>query len=149
MFKDLSPGQSYAVRVRAVRADGQSSDWSQVFRFTTVGDQIAPGPITGLNWSAVGTSFIAKWTAPTVNSDDTVLKDLKDYQIVISRGGTSRTYYSNDPSFDFSQAMNFDMFGELAYTLDISVKARDQHPGHCQCGARHSARPIRTNSRKP
>src|SRR5690349_19157946 len=114
LFADLSPGQAYAVRVRAVRADGQGSDWSQILRFTTVGDQIAPGPVTGLAWAAVGTSFVAKWNAPTVNSDGTALKDLKDYKVIISQGAVNRTYYVTAPAFEFSQSMNFEMFSDLA-----------------------------------
>lgn len=125
-LKDLSPGQTYAIRVKAVRADGQASDWSQVFKLTAVGDSIPPKPITGLNWAAVGTSFVAKWTAPTENTNNTVLKDLKDYKVVITRGLVNRTFYVVDPAFEFTQSMNFDLFGELAYTLDISVQARDQ-----------------------
>lgn len=124
LLRDLSPGATYSVQVRAVSADAVS-EWSQLFSFTTPGDTLAPSPPTSLSWTVVGTAFAGTWTAPTTNSDASPLKDFKDYQVTLTANSISVVVYTTQPRYDLSFEQNKNMFGTPQATVQISVKARD------------------------
>jgi hypothetical protein len=128
LLRDLAPGQQYGVRFQAVRTDGSVSDWSQIYRFITNADPVAPGPPTGLTWATKGSSFVGSWTRPTVDQNGFPLKDFKNYKIIISQGGTSKVYNQTTETFEFTMGMNTELFGAdtPGYSLTISVQARDQ-----------------------
>lgn len=124
MLRDLAPGQDYAIQYR-LNNGVDVTEWSQISRFRTDGDITAPAPVTGLTWGSSGSSFVAKWTAPTTDALGAPLRDFKDYQVIISAGATSRTYYVPTPTFEFTLFQNAELFGSIAATVNISVKARD------------------------
>jgi hypothetical protein len=124
LLRDLSPGTTYNVQVRAV-SDTATSEWSPLFSFTTVGDTLAPAPPTSLSWTVVGTAFAGTWTAPTTNSDGSALKDFKDYQVTLTANSISVVVYTTEPRYDLSFEQNKNFFGTAQATVQISVKARD------------------------
>lgn len=128
---DLAPGTKYYVSVRAKKRLTPSvmSDWSKPFAFTTTGDLIAPKPVTGLTFVSEGTSFIAKWNAPTQNADNTTLKDLKGYNIrFINADNTSETtitQFTPEKSFTLNFDLNQNLFGLAKGHLTAEVRAVD------------------------
>ncbi len=124
-IKDLEVGQQYGLQVRAKDKDGKTSGWSMLFNALTNSDIIAPKPVTGLTWEVSESSFIAKWTAPTLDSDNKELYDLKDYKIIVTADSTSVVYYVSQQIFNFSYDMNVASFGSPKPTVGISVQARD------------------------
>lgn len=124
LIKDLQPGQNYAVQFRA-RSATQQSEWSQRMTFSTSSDVLGPAAVTGLSVTAEGTAFLATWTKVTTNTDGSALSDFKDYEVVVTAGATSVTYFTTQNRFDFSYEMNKSAFGTPAESVNIAVRARD------------------------
>lgn len=124
-LKDLEPGQKYVLQARSKSATGKTSQWSTAFTHTTLSDTVAPAPVTSLTWDSVGTSFIATWVKPSLDANGKLLRDFKDYKIIITAGLETVTYYVTQERFDFSLEVNRNAFGTPEPDLDISVQARD------------------------
>lgn len=121
---DLAPGQAYAFKFRSYNGDGYS-DWSQIFRHRTTGDLVAPEAITGLEWDVVGGTFVGKWNKVIYDAQGKRLDDFKDYQIQVTNGTVTKTYYQLSESFTFGTDLNKQEFGAIMTTLTITVAARD------------------------
>lgn len=126
LLRDLVPAHDYALQFRSVNTDEELSAWSQIFRFRTDGDTQPPAPPSNLTWTTVGSSFLATWTKPTLDGNGEELRDFKDYEITITAGVLSKVVYSLTESFELTLATNKDVFGEIAWTVSITVKSRDQ-----------------------
>jgi hypothetical protein len=128
---DLQPGQKYYVQVRARKKDDPDiiSQWSKPFAFTTTNDLVSPKPVTNLVLNSEGSSFIAKWDAPTQNADNTTLKDLKGYNIVFvnaeNTSEKSNPIFTSEKSFTLTFDQNVSLFGAPRGHLTIEVKAVD------------------------
>ena len=128
---DLQPGQKYYVQVRAKSKTDPDvqSDWSKAFAFTTTNDLVAPKPVSNLTFVSEGTSFIAKWDAPTLNADNSTLRDLKGYFVkIINADNTSEfsdQIYTPEKSFTLTFDGNKDLFGDAKGHLTIEVRAVD------------------------
>lgn len=128
---DLQPGQKYYVQVRAKSKTDPDvqSDWSKAFAFTTTNDLVAPKPVSNLTFVSEGTSFIAKWDAPTLNADNSTLRDLKGYFVkIINADNTSQfsdQIYTPEKSFTLTFDGNKDLFGDAKGHLTIEVRAVD------------------------
>lgn len=125
LLRDLAPGQQYAIQFRSNDGAGNTSDWSQVQRFTTTNDTMPPGPILNLTWYNSGASFIAQWDPVVVNQDGTPMKDLRDYHVRVSNGQTYIDFYMTGNYFEFTNAQNLAAFTSLQTTLTVTVTARD------------------------
>jgi hypothetical protein len=77
----LETGTQYDVRVRAITSSGFNGSYASALPYTHGGDTTAPSPVTSL--SAVGgpKNVTLDWTAPTTDSDASVLYDLKGYNV--------------------------------------------------------------------
>lgn len=128
---DLTPGNNYSVQLRAVGNNSEVGAWSKSVNFVASVDALAPKPVTSLTWGSGGTNgtaFLATWVAPTQNADNTVLKDLHHYKIVIADHAATFnnvTYITTSTRFDFSFEMNAAAFGAPKPFLDITVYAVD------------------------
>lgn len=126
-LRDLSPGTEYALRFRSSNGDGGFSEWSQLHRFTTTNDTIAPAPITNLSWSQAGGSFAANWDAPTLDAQGNPLLDFRDFKVEIddTENAFKAVVYTIDSSFLLTEDEHVRLFGSRRPTLRITVKARD------------------------
>jgi len=81
IISPLETGTQYDVRVRAITASGLTGSYASALPYTHGGDTTAPSPVTAL--SAVGgpKNVTLDWTAPTTDSDASVLYDLKGYNV--------------------------------------------------------------------
>ena len=81
IISPLETGTQYNVRVRAITASGLTGSYAAALPYTHGGDTTAPSPVTAL--SAVGgpKNVTLDWTAPTTDSDASVLYDLKGYNV--------------------------------------------------------------------
>ena len=81
IISPLETGTQYNVRVRAITASGLTGSYASALPYTHGGDTTAPSPVTAL--SAVGgpKNVTLDWTAPTTDSDASVLYDLKGYNV--------------------------------------------------------------------
>lgn len=128
---DLQPGQKYYVQVRAKSKTDPDiqSDWSKSFAFTTTNDLVAPKPVTGLTFESEGTSFIAKWSAPTQNADNSTLKDLKGYNVKLINADNTSVFsdqiFTSEKSFSLDFDRNVDIFGSAKGHLTIEVRSVD------------------------
>jgi hypothetical protein len=77
----LETGTQYDVRVHAITSSGFNGSYASALPYTHGGDTTAPSPVTSL--SAVGgpKNVTLDWTAPTTDSDASVLYDLKGYNV--------------------------------------------------------------------
>jgi hypothetical protein len=125
LLRDLAPGQDYAIQFRSNDGEGNTSDWSQVQRFTTTNDLLSPADVTGLSWSLSGSSFIGTWNKVTKNADNSTLKDFRDYHCIVSNGINSVNFYVPGERFEFTQEQNITAFGALQDGLTLTVTARD------------------------
>jgi hypothetical protein len=124
LLKDLAPGQTYAVQFRSYNGDGYS-DWSQIFRFDTTADTIAPADVTGLTWNVTGGSFVGNWNKVVLDENGGFLSDFRDYVVTISDGLSNKLYYQTSESFAFPPDVNQQVFGSIRSTITITVQARD------------------------
>ncbi len=128
---DLQPGQKYYVQVRAKKKNDPEiiSQWSKPFAFTTTNDLVAPKPVTNLDLTSEGSSFVAKWDAPTQNADNSTLKDLKGYNIVFVNADNptekSNPIFTSEKSFTLTFDQNVSLFGAPRGHLTLEVKAVD------------------------
>lgn len=123
----LAPDATYNLQVRA-NEGGAISEWSQLFTIHLSSDTLAPKPPTGLSWVVEGTAFVGSWIAPTQNTDNSGLADLKDYQITLfSPALTSEKviYYTTALRFDFPYEVNSNSFTVPRAQVTIEVRARD------------------------
>lgn len=125
LLRDLSPGQQYAIQFRSNDGAGNTSDWSQVQRFTTTNDTVSPANITNLSWFDSGPSFIAQWDKVNTNIDGSTLKDFRAYHVVVTNGTTSQDFYVVQERFEFTQAQNIAQFGTFQSSITIKVTAVD------------------------
>jgi hypothetical protein len=81
IISPLETGTQYNVRVRAITSSGLTGSYASALPYTHGGDTTAPSPVTSL--SAVGgpKNVTLDWTAPTTDSDASVLYDLKGYNV--------------------------------------------------------------------
>src|ERR1044072_5858460 len=63
---DLVPGTDYVVQVRSVR-NGQYSEWSEKFNFTTDQNLTVPAAPATVTWVPVNDAFAATWTEVTTD----------------------------------------------------------------------------------
>jgi hypothetical protein len=128
LLRDLTPGQQYALQFRSNNGE-QTSDWSQVQRFTTTNDTIAPSMVQNLSFYDSGTSFIADWDPVTTQASSPVtpIQDLKDYHVQVANNaaGPWKDYYIVGTHFEFSTEMNQAAFGTYQNHLYLQVRARD------------------------
>lgn len=128
---NLQPGQKYYVQVRAKKRNDPDiiSPWSKSFAFTTTNDLVAPKPISNLVFTSEGSSFVAKWDAPTQNADNSSLKDLKGYNIVFINAANptekSDPIFTSEKSFTLTFDQNASLFGAPRGYLTLEVKAVD------------------------
>ena len=128
----FSPGQRYTVQVRAKsKTDRQRiSEWSNAFSFTTTNDTVPPMPVSNLTMEPKGTSFIAKWDAPTQNANGTTCTDLAGYYIYFYETDNdsflTREIFTVDSSYTLSFDDNKEMFGTPKGKITIVVVAADQ-----------------------
>jgi hypothetical protein len=125
LLKELDPGQKYIFQARAKSAAGKTSAWSTAFEHTTTSDTIAPNPVTSLTWDVVGTSFVATWVKPVLDSNGQPLKDFKDFKVTLTADAQTVVYYVTQEKFDFPIEVNKNSFGTPEPVVDISVQARD------------------------
>ena len=131
-LNDFQPGQRYYVQVRAKSKydPNKVSEWSKVFSFTTSSDTVAPAPVADLVLTSEGSAFVAKWTAPTTNSDGTPLKDLHGYWIRFKNtddaAQQTREIFTADTNFTLDFESNRSLFGTARGNVTVEVKAVDQ-----------------------
>lgn len=65
IVEDLEDGQSYELKLRYVKQDGDVGPWSGTTIHTVVGKGTAPGPLSGLSISVFGGQANMRWDAPT------------------------------------------------------------------------------------
>jgi hypothetical protein len=124
LITDLSPGQTYGFRFRSYNGDGYS-DWSQIFRYRTTGDLVAPAKVEDLTWEVIGSSFVASWSRVFLDENGKRMDDFRDYLVEISDGLTTLTYYQSSENFIFTADENQSKFGSIRSTLTITVRGRD------------------------
>lgn len=123
----LDPNSTYNVQVRA-QENGAVSEWSQLYTIVISSDVLAPTAPSALSWTVQGSAFVATWTAPTTNTDASLLKDLKDYQVtVFSPANPSQTaiYYTTATRFDLTYDVNQSSFTTPRAQVTVEVRARD------------------------
>lgn len=128
LLEGLQPGREYKVQVRALNADGIYSAFSAAHYFWTATDTTAPLAPSNLTWNAVGDTFVATWTAPTLNDDGTATEDLDGYAIRITAPSGASVYYglpADAERFEFTRGDNTAAFGYFQKTLTIDIKSRD------------------------
>lgn len=125
LVRDLEPGQTYVFQARAKDQYGRTSAWSTAYKVLTNSDVTAPDPVTDLTWDDSGTSFVATWVKPSLDSNAKPLKDFKDYRVVVTAGVNSVTYFVSQEKFDFPIEANINSFGQPEPELGISVRVRD------------------------
>lgn len=130
-ISDLQPGKTYYVQVRAINASDNNlkSEWSKSFKFTTTNDVIAPKPVSNLSFVSEGTSFIAKWDAPTQSADNSSLTDLKGYFIKFINAEDTLEFsgeiFTAEKSFVLDFDRNAEIFGMARGHLTVSIRAVD------------------------
>lgn len=126
-LQDLAPGQSYALAFRSNDGKGNTSEWSQVQRFTTTSDTMPPANVQGLSVFASGSSVMAQWNPVTKNGDGTTLLDFRYYhiRIVSVNGGGTADFYSLTEHFELTQSANITAFGAYQTALTFYVTAVD------------------------
>jgi hypothetical protein len=126
LIRDLAPGQEYAIRFRSNNGE-EVSEWSQVQRFTTTDDIIAPSQPTNLSWYASGTSFIGQWEKVTTQDSTPVspLKDFRHYRCNITDGLKSVDITVTNEYLSFGKDDNIAAFGTFKSTLTLRVYCVD------------------------
>lgn len=117
----VTPGVGYYVGVRAEDYASNKSAYTNAstYPITAGADSTAPAQVTGLAVNAVGTSFIATWTAATDN-------DFKEYEVGVNySGGTEVFYRQNGTRFDFTLERNRSAFTTPRAAVQIRVRAID------------------------
>lgn len=125
-LRDLTPGTEYAIQFRSNNGE-EVSEWSQVQRFTTTNDTIAPAPVTNLAWAQSGSSFVATWDKPTTDAQGNTLLDFRDFQLEID--DTVNAYkhiiHTVDTFFALTEDEHVKAFGGRKAALRLTVKVRD------------------------
>jgi hypothetical protein len=135
----LQPGTLYYLQFQAKNeAMGFYSQWSNIFELQTIYDIVPPMPVENLTWESIGTSFTAKWDAPTYSEDGTLALDLAGYEVTIWAPADGAVpgipapdpniklvYKTISPNFDFSFEMNKAGFQWPRGKLTIEVRAFD------------------------
>lgn len=127
LLEGLYPGAEYKAQAQATSMDAQSA-WSPVFYFTTASDLVAPKAPTITSWAAVGDTFVATWTAPTQNEDNTAVEDLDSYVItLIDSRAEQRSYFvpAATERFEFNRETNIGAFGLYQKSLTIRIRSID------------------------
>lgn len=127
LLRDLSPGTTYQLQLRAADGSGSASEWSRIFGLTTTADLIAPNTPAGVAGSQSGSSFQLSWSPVTTSSDGTPAHDLDRYEVKVeSTGtGTNAVYAVKDVKFLFDLDMNRTIFGVPRANIRMSVRAVD------------------------
>jgi hypothetical protein len=81
IISPLETGAQYNVRVRAITASGLTGSYASSLPYTHGGDTTAPSPVTSLTAVGGPKNVTLDWTAPTTDSDASVLYDLKGYNV--------------------------------------------------------------------
>lgn len=125
LLKNLQGGRTYAVQIRSVSGD-DVSEWSPTFQVTANSDATVPRAPTGLTGSVQGSSFVLSWTPPTRNTNNTFVKDIKDYELTITDGVTTVKRYYPTAKAQYSFEDNTTDFTTPKASLTFSVKTRDK-----------------------
>lgn len=126
---DLLPATEYALRARAVGADGAVSEWSNRFLFTTIADGDIPKTPANVTWVAIGDAFHGAWDAVTENvSGDTI--PITRYEIELSGGGITKIVSVSPvtgerPLYTLSFEENRALFGTPRASITMRVRAVD------------------------
>lgn len=123
--RGLEPGMNYVLQARSKGLNGVTSGWSISSKFLTISDTTPPNPVTSLTWVVSGSSFLATWVGPTLDSNGNPLRDFNGYVVTLTAGTVSKVYIVDNERFDFSFAQNVGAFGTSQATVGINVKARD------------------------
>lgn len=81
IISPLETGAQYNVRVRAITASGLTGSYALASPYTHDGDTTAPSPVTSLTAVGGPKNVTLDWTAPTTDSDTSVLYDLNGYNV--------------------------------------------------------------------
>lgn len=123
---DLIPNTAYKVQVRAV-ADGQYSEWSESFTFTTAQNGSVPAAPATVTWTVQGDGFLATWTEVTqdVSGNPAVIIS---YELELTAGATVKTIVvpaqvgqSGQWALDFQG--NTALFGTPQPSISLRVRA--------------------------
>jgi hypothetical protein len=125
LLKNLQGGRTYAVQIRSVAGD-DVSEWSPTFQVTAASDSTVPRQPTGLTGSVQGSSFVLTWTPPTRNTNNTLVRDIKDYELTITDGVTTVQRYYDTAKAQYSIDDNITDFTTAKPSLTFSVKTRDK-----------------------
>jgi hypothetical protein len=125
LLKNLQGGRTYAVQIRSVAGD-DVSEWSPTFQVTAASDSTVPRQPTGLTGAVQGTSFILTWTPPSRNTNNTLVRDIKDYELTITDGVTTVQRYYDTAKAQYSLDDNITDFTTAKPSLTFSVKTRDK-----------------------
>jgi len=126
LLRDLAPGQEYAIKFRSNNGE-ETSEWSQVQRFVTTDDIIAPSQPKNLSWYDSGSSFIGQWDKVTTQATvpPTDLKDFRYYRCNITDGVKAVDVTVTNEYLAFSKEANIAAFGTFKNALTLRVYCTD------------------------
>ncbi|HWT40086.1 MAG TPA: fibronectin type III domain-containing protein, partial [Dongiaceae bacterium] len=124
--QDLVPATNYAVQVRAVR-DGQYSEWSEQFLFTTTQNTTVPAAPATVTWVVVNDGFYATWTEVTQDiSGNPAIID--SYELEMVAGATTKyvivpAQYGQNGQYTLDFQGNVALFGSPQPSITLRVRA--------------------------
>ena len=124
---DLIPGANYSVQARAVK-DGQVSEWSEKFDFSTAKDETQPKAPVDVTWDSVGDAFVATWSPVTENIANKAI-NVASYEIELVSSDSIRKVVSipaqtgETLNYTLSLGANRALFGSPKPDITIRVRA--------------------------
>jgi hypothetical protein len=124
LLKNLQPGVLHKIQLRSVEGDSVS-EWSRLFDLPVDVDGVAPdAPVWDTpDWVASGDTFIATWLPLNFNLDQNL--DFWSYEIQLSDGTTTRSFYTQNTSYTLTFENNRNIFGTAKPTVTARVRSVD------------------------
>jgi hypothetical protein len=136
-INSLDPNEAYAIQVRSIK-NGEPSQWSRKFQFTTIDDAhsggvnggviTAPETTTLISWSVSATGFTGVWNAITImlNGKPTVITHY-DLELIDSISGQTKIFqfYTNSkPTVSITLPLSamVAIFGNIPGVVSLRVR---------------------------
>lgn len=126
IIPDLLPETDYGIQVRADDGTGES-EWSPIFEFTTMDDDIEPLPPGNVTWEVTGdgSTFVGEWDEVTHNTLGNEIV-VKRYEVELTSGAVTKIVpvlpRVGRHTYNFSSASNISLFGTLKDTVAMRVR---------------------------